>query len=241
MISASRKFIGEFIGTFLLCYIGCGGCVLTSSTPQMGPILFVFLIIGLASAFGPISGAHLNPSVSLVMLLTNKMTIVEFVYYLCAQFTGAFSGFYFLYLLLLSTTNGKVTNLACNGYGNLSQYHISASVACLVECIITCFFTFVILVASNNPAVGAKAPFIIGGTLGAIAFFSGGLTGGSMNPARSLAPAIIMGGEPLRQVWVFMIFPMVGAFIAAYLYMFLLGGEKKDEKKENYIEMKDKE
>ena len=241
MISSSKKFIGEFLGTFLLCYIGCGGCVLTSSTPQMGPILFVFLIIGLASAFGPISGAHFNPSVSLIMLLTNKMTIVEFVYYLCAQFTGAFSGFYFLYLLLLSTTNGKVTNLACNGYGNLSQYHISASVACLVECIITCFFTFVILVASNNPAVGAKAPFIIGGTLGAIAFFSGGLTGGSMNPARSLAPAIIMGGEPLRQVWVFMIFPMVGAFIAAYLYMFLLGGEKKDEKKENYIEMKDKE
>ena len=207
----------------------------------MGPILFVFLIIGLASGFGPISGAHFNPAVSLIMLLTGKMTIVEFVYYLCAQFTGAFCGFYFLYLLLLSITNGKVTNLACNGYGNLSQYKISASIACLVECIITCFFTFVILVVSNNPAVGAKAPFIVASTLGTIAFFSGGLTGGSMNPARSLAPALIMGGEPLRQVWVFMIFPMVGAFIAAYLYMFLLGEEKQNEKKENYIEMKNKE
>ena len=241
MTSASKKFIGEFLGTFILCYIGCGGCVLTSQTPQMGPILFVFLIIGLASGFGPISGAHFNPAVSLIMLLTGKITIVEFVYYLCAQFTGAFSGFYLLYLLLLSITNGKVTNLACNGYGNLSQYKISASIACFVECFITCFFTFVILVVSNNPAVGAKAPFIVGSTLGTIAFFSEGLTGGSMNPARSLAPALIMGGEPLRQVWVFMIFPMVGAFIAAYLYMFLLGEEKQDEKKENYIEMKNKE
>ena len=239
--TSAKKFVGEFMGTFLLCYLGCGGCILTSSTPQMGPILFVFLIIGLASSIGPVSGAHLNPSVSLVMLLTNKMTIIEFFYYLTAQFTGAFSGFIFLYYLLLSIKNGKVTDLACNGYGKLSPNHISASVACCVECIITCFFTFVILVATNNPAVGAKAPFIIGGTLGAIAFFSGGLTGGSMNPARSLAPALIMGGEALRQVWVFMIFPMVGAFLAAMLYMFLLGGNKESEKKENYIEMKDKE
>ena len=241
MLDKCKKFTAEFLGTFLLCYIGCGAAVLNSSTPAIGPIIFVFLIGGLGSAFGPISGAHLNPSVSLIMLMTGKMTIFEFVYYNIAQFTGAFSGFGCLYQLLSNINNGKVTNLACNGYGELSPLHINASIACLVETTITCFFTFVILVASNNPAVGAKGPFIVGFTLGCVAYFSGNLTGGSMNPARSLAPAVIMGGTALKQVWVFMIFPMVGAFTSANLYMFLMGGNKKPEKKDVYVEMKDKE
>ena len=239
MLDVCRKFTAEFLGTFLLCYIGVGAVLFNSSTPAIGPVIFVFLIGGLGSSFGPISGGHLNPAVSLINLLTGKMTIVEFIYYNIAQYSGALAGFGCLYKLLHSI-HGKVTDLACNGYGELSPLKINASTACLVETIITCYFTFVILVISNNPAVGAKGPFIVGFTLGSLAYFAGGLTGGSLNPARSLAPALIMGGTGLKQVWVFLIFPMVGAFIAANLYMFLVPGKKKEEKKNDYIEMKDK-
>ena len=219
-----KKCVAEFMGTFTLCFVGCGAAVLNNN-PIAGPLIFVFLIIGLASGFGPISGAHLNPSVSLAFLLTSQMKAKEFCFYIVSQILGATCGFFFLYQLLASF-KGEVTDLACNGYGELSPTKISAVNAFFFECFITCFFVYVILTNCTKK----EAPFIIGCTLGSIGFFGGSLTGGSMNPARSLGPALIMGGTALKQVWLFIVAPLLGACGSVGFYKFF--NCKKEEKKE---------
>ena len=227
-----KKCVGEFLGTFLLCFVGCGAAILNNN-PLAGPIIFVFLIIGLASGFGPVSGAHLNPSVSLAFLLTGQMKATDFFFYIIFQLFGATCGFFFLYQLLLSI-KGEVTDLACNGYGELSPTKISAFNAFFFECFITCYFVYVILTNCKKK----EAPFIIGCTLGSIAFFGGSLTGGSMNPARSLAPALIMGGKALEQVWLFICAPLLGASFSVVLFKILsCNGEKKkkDNKEEELV------
>jgi aquaporin Z len=232
-----KKCLAEFIGTFLLCNVGCGAAVLNNN-PIAGPLIFVFLIAGLGNGFGPISGAHLNPSVSLAFLLTCQMTIKEFALYVVSQLAGAFCGFLCLYQFLLSL-KGEVTDLACNGYGELSPSKISVFNAFMFEVHITCFFVFIIL--SN--CTKSNAPFIISFTLGSIAFLSGSLTGGSMNPARSLAPALIMGGVALKQAWLFIFAPLIGAALSAGLFKFFYGkkeDDKKKEDKEQLVELQDK-
>ena len=222
-----KKCLGEFIGTFLLCFVGCGAAI-QNNNPIAGPLIFVFLIVGLASGFGPISGAHLNPSVSLAFLLTGQMKLKDFCFYIVSQFCGAICGFFFLYRFLLSV-KGEVTDLACNGYGELSPTKISAANAFYFEVFITCFFVYVILTNCTKN----EAPFIIAFTLGSIAFFSGSFTGGSMNPARSFAPALIMGGTALKQVWVFIFAPLLGACGSSFLFKFFTCKKGKEEKKEN--------
>ena len=222
-----KKCIAEYMGTFLLCFVGCGAAILNNN-PIAGPLIFVFLIIGLASGFGGISGAHLNPSVSFAFLLTGQMKVKEFCFYIVSQLFGAICGFFFLYQFLLSI-KGEVTDLACNGYGELSPSKISVVNAFLFEAFITCFFVFVILTNCTKK----EAPFIIACTLGSIAFLSGSLTGGSMNPARSLAPALIMGGTALKQSWLFIFAPMLGAAGSSFLFKFFTCNKGKEEKKEN--------
>ena len=228
-----KKCLAEFLGDFILCYVGCGAAVLNNN-PIAGPLIFVLLIVGLASGFGPISGAHLNPSVSLAFLLTGKMNVKEFCLFIVAQVLGCLCGFFFLYQLLLSL-KGEVTDLACNGYGELSPSHISMFNAFFFECFVTCFFVYVILTNCHKN----EAPFIISFTLGSIAFFGGSLTGASMNPARSLAPALIMGGTPLCQVWLFIFAPLLGAVQSVFLYKIFncKKDEKKKEKAEELIEL----
>ena len=229
-----KKCLAEFIGTFLLCYVGCGAAILNSSVPLSGPLIFTLLIVGLASGFGHISGAHLNPSVSLAFLLTKQLQLKEFCAYITAQCLGALSGFFLLYQLL-SSIQEKVTDLACNGYEELSPSKISMFNAFFFEFFITCFFVYVILTNCQKK----EAPFIIGFTLGSIAFFGGSLTGGSMNPARSLAPALIMGGTALKQVWLFILAPMLGAAQSVFLYNVFNCECKKEEKKEKDEELVD--
>ena len=227
-----KKCVGEFCGTFLLCFVGCGAAILNNN-PLAGPIIFVFLIIGLASGFGPVSGAHLNPSVSLAFLLIGQMKVLEFCSYIISQMFGATCGFYFLYQLLLSI-KGEVTDLACNGYGELSPTKISVSNAFFFECFITCFFIYTILSNCKKQ----EAPFIIGSTLGSIAFFGGNLTGSSMNPVRSFAPALIMGGTALKQSWLFIVAPLFGSIVSVVLFKILNSKEekkKKDNKEEELV------
>ena len=233
-----KKCLAEYLGTFLLCFIGCGAAVLNDN-PLSGPLIFVFLIIGLASGFGHISGAHFNASVSLAFLLRKQITILEFLFYIISQFLGAFCGFLLLYKLLSSLNPNEVKDLACNGYGIHSPKQISEFNAFFFEFFITCFFIYVILTNCQKKL----GPFIIGCTLGSIAFFGGKLTGASMNPARSLAPALIMGGDYLKQVWVFIFAPLLGSIMGVIIYNILnceCKNEKiKKEKKENEEELVD--
>ena len=159
--------------------------------------------------------------------MTNQIKANDFVFYIISQVLGEFFGFLVLYYLLLSL-KGEVTDLACNGYGELSPSKISVVNAFFFEVFITCFFVYVILTNCTKP----QAPFIIGCTLGAIGFFGGSLTGGSMNPARSLGPALIMGGTALKQVWLFIVAPLLGAVGSVSLYkLFTCKKDKKDDKK----------
>jgi len=224
-----KKYLAEFIGTFLLCFVGCGGAILNSNVPASGPLIFFFLIIGLASGFGGVSGAHLNPSVSLAFLLNGQMKIKEFFPYIISQFLGALAGFFTLYNILLSTKGG-VGDLACNTFGNLSPL-----MALFIEMFITAFFVYVILTNCAHP----NGPFIIAGTLGAVAFFSGSLTGGSMNPVRSLAPALIMRGKYLQEVWVYIFGPLSGSVCSVLLYKYFncKKEEGKTEKAEELVEL----
>ena len=238
-----KKLFAEFLGTFILCYLGCGAAILNSNVPVAGPLIFVFLIVGLATGFGHISGAQLTPSVSLAFLLTKQMTIKDFCLYVVFQNLGALSGFFCLYRLLSSLNDGKVTDLACNGYGELSPLKISVIDAFFFEFFITCFFVYVILTNCKKENAG----FIIAFTIGCISFCAGKLTGGSMNPARSLAPALIMGGTALKQVWLFILAPLCGAANAAFLYKMLnceckkVEKEEKDEKDTELVELNSKE
>ena len=222
-----KKCLAEYLGTFLLCYIGCGATILTDN-PLAGPLIFTFLIIGLVSGFGHISGAHFNTSVSLAFLLRKQLTIIEFFLYIISQFLGAFCGFFSLYKLLSSLGPNEIKDLACNGYEKNSPKHISKFNAFFFEFFVTCFFIYVILTNCKKKF----SQFIIGCTLGSIAFFGGKLTGTSMNPARSLAPALIMGGVYLKQVWVFIVAPLLGAIMSVVLY-YVLNCECKQEKNEN--------
>ena len=235
-----KKCLAEFLGTFLLCYVGCGAAVLNGTVPVAGPLIFVFLIVGLASGFGHISGAQLNPAVSLAFLLIKQLKLKEFCAFFVAQFLGALCGFCCLYQLL-SSLYGEVKDLACNGYGELSPSKISAFNAFLFECIITTFFVYVILTNYTK----AHAPFIISFTIGAIAFFGRTLTGASMNPTRSLAPALIMGGTALKQVWVFIFAPLLGAAQSVFLFKMFNSEckkeEKKDEKDTELVELNNKD
>ena len=226
-----KKCVAEFIGTFLLCYVGIGA-VLQNNNPVSSPIIFVCLIVGLASGFGPISGCHLNPSVSLAFFLNGQMKLKDLICYFISQFTGAYCGFLFLYQFLKSLKN-KVKDLACNVYGELSPTNIHVLSAFLFEAFITCFFVYVILVNCHKK----EAPFIIAFTIGAISYLGGNLTGGSMNPARSLAPALIMGGAALKQVWLFMIAPLVGSCgsVLLYRYFFSKSEQKIKEKDEEEL------
>ena len=237
----TKKCLAEFLGTFLLCYVGIGACILNGSVPLSGPLIFVFLIVGLASGFGHISGCQLNPAVTYAFLLTKQMQIKEFCAYIISQFVGAFCGFFCLYQLLLSL-HGNVTDLACNVYGDQSPSKISAFNAFIFECSITCFFVYVILTNCQKD----NAPFIIAFTIGAISFFAGSLTGGSMNPARSVAPALIMGGTALKQVWLFIFAPLLGATLSVFLYKIFnceckKEKDKKDEKDQELVELNTKE
>jgi aquaporin Z len=234
-----KKLLAEFLGSFILCYLGFGASVLNSDIPGVGSLIFAFLIVGLGSGFGHISGAHINPSVSFALLCTKQMTIKDFCAFVVAQILGALCGFFFLYRLLKSLY-GKVTNLACNGYGELSPLKISALDQFFFESFITCFYVYVNL-TNRKKKYGS---FISSFTIGCIISTGRKLTGGSMNPARSLAPAIIMGGLALKQVWLFILAPLAGAANAAFLFK-LLNCEckkvEKNEKDEELVEVNSKE
>ena len=143
---------------------------------------------------------------------------------------------------LLLSLYGNVTNLACNGYGELSPSKISAFNAFIFENFITCFFVYVILTNYKKE----YAPFIISFSIGAISFFAGNLTGGSMNPVRSVAPALIMGGPALQQAWLFVVAPLLGGAQSAFLYKFFnceckTEKVKKEEKDQELVELNTKE
>ena len=220
-----KKYICECIGTAVLVLMGCGAAVISEGDLVATSLAFGLSIIAMAYVIGNISGCHVNPAVSLAMFINKKMDIKDFVVYIIAQVIGAFIGAGLLYFILGSTSSG-VTSLGTNGFGMNSAIEINTIAAFIVELVLTFIFVYTILGVTSDPSKSSVTGIVIGLTLTFVHLVGINLTGTSVNPARSLAPAVIMGGEALEQVWLFIVAPLCGSVISAVTYKYL-NSEKK--------------
>ena len=215
-----KKYICECIGTAVLVLFGCGTAVVSGGDLVATAIAFGLSIIAMAYVIGSISGCHVNPAVSLAMLINKKMDWKDFIGYVVAQIIGAFAGAGILYFVLYNTSVG-VIGLGTNGFDDASAIGLSLAGAFVVEVVLTFVFIYTILGVTSDDKKGSVAGLVIGFTLTFVHLLGINLTGTSVNPARSLAPAVIMGGEALRQVWLFIVAPLIGAAAAAFTFKFL--------------------
>jgi aquaporin Z len=210
----ARSLVAEFLGTALLVLIGVGAAV--AGIDQLGPVgvalAFGLVLLALAYAIGPISGCHINPAVTLGVLLSRGMTVVEAVWYWAAQLAGGIAGAALLWLL--TSGFGDVTDqtgaLGTNDWGA----SISAGGAFVLEALLTFVLVAVVLLVTGKAAAPGFAGLAIGLTLAAVHLVGIPLTGTSVNPARSIGPALFEGGDPLAHVWLFVVAPLVGAAVA---------------------------
>ena len=215
-----KKYIAEFIGTFTLVFFGTGIAVLSNGNLVATALAFGLAIVASAYVIGSISGCHVNPAVSLAVLLNGGMTVKEFAGYVAGQVLGAFAGTGLLWFVLKQTDINPIS-FGANGFDALSATNITIIGAIVVEIILTLIFVYTILGVTSDEKKANVAPIVIGLTLTFVHLIGINLTGTSVNPARSLAPAVIMGGEALKQVWLFIIAPLCGATISAFTYKFL--------------------
>ena len=221
-----KKFAAELIGTFMLVFIGTGAVVFGNGTEGLGHlgIAFAFGLAIVVAAFsiGTVSGAHLNPAVSIAMFVNKRLSSSELVNYILGQVVGAFlaSGSVFF---LLSNSGMSTASLGENALAN----GVTVFGGFLFEVIATFLFVLVIMtVTSASKGNGAIAGLVIGLSLMAMILVGLNITGLSVNPARSLAPAALVGGAALQQVWIFILAPIVGGVLAALVAKNCLGTEE---------------
>lgn len=229
-----RKYVAEFIGTCVLTTLGCGTAMLVGCDAGAGSgylltaLAFGLSIVAMAYSIGNISGCHINPAVSLGVLLSGGMDIKEFIGYVISQILGALAGASLLFLIFVQgTVNDQTGAIGSNGLAGVGG---SAMAGVLVEVVLTFIFVLTILgVTSSKFDHGPVAGLVIGFTLTFVHIFGIGLTGTSVNPARSIGPAIVSAisgnAEPLSSLWVFIVAPLIGGALAAIVYKFL----EKDE------------
>lgn len=225
-----RKYIAEFIGTLTLVLIGCGTAMLVGCNAAAGSgyiltaFAFGLTIVGMAYCVGNISGCHINPAVSLGCLLSGRMSGKDFVGYVISQCLGALAG---AGLLALIFSLGNVTDMT-GGFGSNGLGGVNGSVVAglLVEFLLTFIFVLTILgVTSSKAGHGSFGGVVIGFTLVLVHILGIGLTGTSVNPARSFGPALVAlfagNADPMKALWVFIVGPLAGAAVAAVVYKFL--------------------
>ena len=213
------KFFAEFIGTLTLVLFGCGAAVLGGDhVGQLGIALaFGFAIVAMAYGIGPISGCHVNPAVSLAVFVAGRMSARDMALYWAAQFAGALAG-----AAILASIAGTAGGLGQNGWGPgyLGEFPLAA--AATFEVVMTALFVIVILGSTGEGSSPGFAGLAIGITLAVIHIVGIQVTGVSVNPARSFGPAVLVGGEALSQLWLFIVAPAIGAAIGGALYRFNL-------------------
>lgn len=226
-----RKYICECIGTAVLVLFGCGTAVVTGNVVAIS-LAFGLSIVAMAYVIGNISGCHVNPAVSLAMLINKKMNWKDFIGYVLAQVLGAFAGAGILYFILSSSDvvaqAGGIAKvgLGTNGFAEQSTIGLGMWGALVVEIILTFVFIYTILGVTSDEKKSSVAGIVIGLTLTFVHLIGINLTGTSVNPARSLAPAVLAGGEALKQVWLFIVAPFIGSILAAIMFK-LLNRESK--------------
>jgi aquaporin Z len=224
-----KKYCAEFVGTFVLVFMGCGSAIFLGCDPNGGhlavALAFGLSIVAMAYVIGNISGCHINPAVSLAMFLYKKLNIVDFCGYAVAQVAGAITAAGLLKLLLSFGLTDLTGGLGSNGIANAG----GIGGAFLVEVILTFIFIFVILGVTSDESKGSVAGIVIGLTLTFVHIVGIPLTGTSVNPARSIGPALFAGGSALSVVWVFIVAPLVGAALAVAVFRVLKQKEKTKE------------
>ncbi|HEY1446435.1 MAG TPA: aquaporin [Acidimicrobiales bacterium] len=237
---AIKKLLAEFVGTAVLVVIAVGvatesfGFKLHGLSLSAGivatAVAFGLVLVALVYAIGPISGCHINPAVTLGFISSGRMKFQEGLAYMVAQVAGGIAGAYLLYWMFTTVPSyhKAVQGLGTDGYGSKSLLHISQGGAFLVEVVITAIFVMVVLFATHKAAIQGAAGVAIGFALVIVHLIGIPLTGTSVNPARSLGPAIVVGGTALSQVWLFIIAPLVGGIVAALLHM-AIADRSKDE------------
>ncbi|MCQ6529351.1 aquaporin [Bacillus mycoides] len=219
-----KKAIAEFIGTFVLVLFGTGVAVIGGGIEGIGTLgiamAFGLSIVAMAYSIGTISGCHINPTVSIAMFINKRMNAMELSYYLLAQILGGLLGTATL-VTILRSAKLPLDNLGQNSFGTLGL-----SGAFLVEFILTFVFVLVIVAVTGKKGSSSLAGLVIGFTLVLIHLLGIPLTGTSVNPARSIAPALFAGGEAISQLWVFIVAPIFGGIVAAVVGKFILNTEK---------------
>lgn len=237
--STAARLIAEISGTFLLVFGLVGTAALSAGNEGFGVGYFgVAFALGLtvmigAFAFGPISGGHFNPAVTLGLAAAGRFAWRDVLGYVIAQLIGAILGALAIWGLLALGPAGALDTVVAggfvsNGYGDLSPAGFGLGAGIIAEIIATGIFVYVILGVTHSRANNGFAPIAIGFTLTLMLFVTIPITNASLNPARSIATAIFGGGDWLVQVWAFIVFPIVGALIAGFSYRPMFDGVRKN-------------
>ncbi len=238
-VEFGRRLFAEFLGTALLVIFAVGVATLsfgfkfagasTSAGIVATAFAFGLVLLALAYTLGPISGCHVNPAVTMGFLVARRMSLTDAVGYWIAQFLGGFAGALALWGIFQgSDLYTKSVGLGTNGWGKASMIEINLGGAFAAEVVLTFLFVFVVLGATSRLATPGAAGLAIGLALTTVHLIGIPLTGTSVNPARSLGPALIVGGDALHQVWLFIVAPLIGGAIAAIVHAVLYPPEEVD-------------
>ncbi len=235
-----RKFAAELLGTAVLVFFAVGiatlafGFKLVGGSPAAGIVMtalgFGLVVLALAYALGPISGCHINPAVTLGFVLSGRMGWKEGLGYWVAQFAGGLVGAIALWFVFAGSADYTASvGLGADGWGAHSMIGLGAAGAFAAEVILTFLFVLVVLAATSHAATASFGGLAIGMALVLVHLIGIPLTGTSVNPARSFGPAFVLGGDALRQLWLFIVAPLVGGAAAALTSRALIGGRRAAE------------
>jgi aquaporin Z len=228
----TRSLLAEALGTALLVFVAVGtatlsfGFKITGTSASAGVLVtalaFGLVLMAMVYAVGPISGCHINPAVTIGFLAARRITVADAVGYWVAQVAGAIAGAALLYGVVHTASSYESSmGLGTDGYGSHSMVGVSAGGALIVEVILTMVFVFVILATTRRVENATVAGLVIGLTLALVHVIGIPLDGTSVNPARSIGPALFVGGAALSQLWVFIVAPLAGGVLAAVVYLLL--------------------
>ncbi|MBA0883284.1 aquaporin Z [Flavobacterium undicola] len=233
-----KKLFAEFFGTYWLVFGGCGSAIFAAGIPDLGigfagvALAFGLTVLTMAYAVGHISGGHFNPAVSFGLWAGGRFDAKELIPYIISQCVGAIAAAGTLYTIAsgkagFAIDNTKAGAFASNGFGAFSPDGYSLEACFIAEFVLTLFFLLIILGATDKFANGKFAGIAIGLGLTLIHLISIPITNTSVNPARSLSQALFVGGEPLSQIWLFWIAPILGAIAAGFIYKLLLQNQNE--------------
>lgn len=237
----SRKLVAEFLGTAILVFVAVGiatlsfGFKLLGASPAAGIVMtalgFGLVLLALAYALGPISGCHVNPAVTLGFVLSGRIALKEAAGYWIAQLLGGIAGALALWAVFCGASDysAATVGLGADGWGAHSMIGLGLGGAFAAEVILTFLFVLVVLASTSHAATASFGGLAIGVALAVVHLLGIPLTGTSVNPARSLGPALVVGGDALQQVWLFIVAPLLGGALAALTFRALIGGRRAAE------------